>query len=225
MNDFEEVVKQLTLPLNGQYPRPWMTKLADPTQAKVFIVGKNQAKGYLVEKVGSHSRHMDALFNRNGQSCRGLYGEVTGGSSSQTRKNIEGLTSRLERLGVSEVLETNVICYSTPMSSDLSRPRHEGGRTRGREIFQTLLDFVHPKVLIVYGAGASQELSKVLKKDLPKPPSSSKEFPRQSTEISTVFVIRSLAPPAFNTWSAWAEDYLDLLAQRVAHEVRNASAS
>lgn len=224
MSDFEEVMKQLTLPLNDQYPRPWMTKLADPTQAKVFIVGKNQAKGYPVEKVGSHSRHMDALFNRNGESCRGLYDEVTGGEPSRTRSNIDSLTSRLERLGVSEVQETNVICYSTPVSSDLSLPFHTGGRVRGREIFRTLLHFVRPKVLIVHGAGASRELSKLLKNHLPDPPTSPEEFPSQPTEFGTVFVIRSLAPPEFNNWSAWAQTYLDLLAQRVAHEVRTASA-
>ncbi len=225
MSDFEEVVKQLTRPLNDQYPRPWMTKLADPTQAKVFVVGKNQAKGYPIEKVGPHSRHMDALFNRNGQSCRSLYNEVTGGHPSPARLNIENLTSRLEQLGVPEVLETNVICYSTPMSSDLSLPFHTGGRARGREIFRALLHFVRPKVLIVHGSGASRELSKLLKNHLPDPPTSFEEFPRQPTEFGTVFVIRSLAPPEFNKWLAWAQTYLDLLAQRVAHEVHNASAA
>lgn len=219
MNQFEAVVKQLTLPLNGQYPRPWMTKLSDPTQARVFVVGKNQAKGYRVEDVGSHARHLDALFNRNGESNRGLYDEITGGSPSPTRLNIEGLTARLEQLGVPEVLETNVICYSTPMSCDLTLPTHAGGRERGQEIFRALLHFIRPSVLIVHGAGAGRKLAKLLGVDLPGPPTAPHEIRRQATADGTVFVIPSLAPPEYNKWSSWAPDYLDRIAQRAAQEV------
>ncbi len=219
MNSFEEVVKQLTLPLNGQYPRPWMTRLSDPTRARVFIVGKNQAKGYLVEKVGSHARHIDALFNRNGQSNRSLYDEITGGQPSPTRLNVEGLTTRLERLGVPEVLETNVICYSTPLSVDLSLPSHTGGKKRGQEIFRTLLHFIRPSVLIVHGAGASRELAKLLGTDLPEPPTVPSTFHRRETDHGIVFVIPSLAPPEYNKWSSWAPEYLDRLAPLVARDV------
>ena len=42
---FQAAIARLTEPLNGQYPRPWMTELADPLSANVLIVGKNEAKG------------------------------------------------------------------------------------------------------------------------------------------------------------------------------------
>lgn len=35
-NEFEAVIREMTLPINGQYPRPWMTRLTDPRAAKVF---------------------------------------------------------------------------------------------------------------------------------------------------------------------------------------------
>jgi|TARA_B110000967_G_scaffold171343_1_gene181775 hypothetical protein len=38
--EFEETISLLTQPLNGQYPRPWMTNLTNPQEADVFIVGK-----------------------------------------------------------------------------------------------------------------------------------------------------------------------------------------
>ena len=216
---FYVTIQQLTKPLNRRYPRPWMTKLADPASARVFIVGKNQAKGYPVERVGSHQRHMDALFNRNGESSRKLYDEVTGGEPSPTRLNIEGLTRRLEQRGVSEVLETNVICYSTPMSSDLSLPRHDGGRQRGQEIFRTLLHRIEPAVLVVHGAGASKELARLLGTGLPEPPTTPGEIRRTDTSLGTVFVIPSLAPPAYNKWSSWAPGYLNGIADAVAGEL------
>jgi hypothetical protein len=132
----EAVIRELTRPLNGQYPRPWMTKLTDPAQAKVFIVGKNQAKGYPVELVGNQGRHIDALFNRNGQTCRGLYDQINQNKPSPTRQNIVSLVKKLADAGIRETLETNVVCYSTPMSSDLSRSIHQGGAERGEEIFR-----------------------------------------------------------------------------------------
>ena len=39
---FEEAIRRLTEPINGQYPRPWMTEMKRPWEADVFIVGKNQ---------------------------------------------------------------------------------------------------------------------------------------------------------------------------------------
>lgn len=65
--ELEAGIWKLTRPLNGQYPRPWMTDLTDPVRANVFVVGKNQATGYPVEVVGEQSRHLDSLYNRNGQ--------------------------------------------------------------------------------------------------------------------------------------------------------------
>lgn len=221
MTSLEDVVRQLTQPLNDQYPRPWMTKILNPLEARVFIVGKNQAKGYPVKEVGSHDRHIDALFNRNGQSSHGLYDEITGGRPSPTRRNIEGLTARLEELGVPEVLETNLICYSTPMSSDLSLPVHRGGRERGQEIFRALVHLIRPSVLVVHGAGATRKLANFLGTDLPDPPATPSELSCKETDHGTVFVIPSLAPPEFNRWSRWAPGYLDRVAQRVAEELRS----
>lgn len=77
MSQFEDAIRRLTEPLNGQFPRPWMTELKEPLSANVFIVGKNQAKGYEVGRL-THERHMKALFNRGGESCRRVYDEMTG---------------------------------------------------------------------------------------------------------------------------------------------------
>ena len=110
-SEFESTIAELTQPINGQYPRPWMTTLEDPTLAEVFVVGMNQAKTFSAATVGSHERYLDALFNRNGQSCRKLYDEASGGSPSPTRKNMDSLGRCLKQHGITNVLETNVICY------------------------------------------------------------------------------------------------------------------
>ena len=41
-NKFEEQIRRLTEPINGQLPRPWMTEMRNPLEADVFIVGMNQ---------------------------------------------------------------------------------------------------------------------------------------------------------------------------------------
>lgn len=135
---FESTIRELVKPLNNQYPRPWMTKLDDPRQADVFIVGKNQRKVYWADAV-SLACHVDALFNRPPGGCRRLYDKLTSDSPSPARKNIDALVGRLEDVGVENVLETNVICYSTPMSNYLRHKSHDGGAKRGEEIFRFLL--------------------------------------------------------------------------------------
>lgn len=212
---FEAAIASLTQPLNGQYPRPWMTDLIDPRSASVFIVGRNQAKSFDASRL-SHQRYMDALFNRNGESCRALYREFTDSRSSPTRKNIDELRRLLLQEGVENVLETNVICYSTPMSSDLALLSHRGGASRGSEIFQTLLDSIRPRVLIVHGSAATEALSKVLKCNLPV--ASSVPDAPASVRVAnlTVFVVNSMAPPAWNKWHSWASQHLQLVAKAVA---------
>ena len=69
-DEFERIIAALTRPLNGQLPRPWMTDIADPMKATVFIVGKNQAKTFPESRL-NHDRHMDGLFNRSGETARG----------------------------------------------------------------------------------------------------------------------------------------------------------
>lgn len=88
--EFESAISQLTKLINNQFPRPWMTSLKDPRKAQVFVVGRNQRNGYPGDLRGGHNRHLDALFNRQGESCRGVYDEVTGGYPSPTRQRRSG---------------------------------------------------------------------------------------------------------------------------------------
>jgi hypothetical protein len=125
--EFEETISLLTQPLNGQYPRPWMTNLTNPQEVDVFIVGKNQRNGYDCARLGSHDRHLNALFNRNSETCRKVYNEMTAGKASPTRKNTDRFVKILASKGVHNILGTNVICYSTPMSADLRLGQHSGG--------------------------------------------------------------------------------------------------
>jgi hypothetical protein len=210
---FESAISKLTNPLNGQYPRPWMTDLKNPQVASVFIVGKNQAKGFPTERI-THERHVDALFNRNGQSCRGLYLELT--EPSPTRCNIDSFASMLADVGVYQVLETNVVCYSTPMSQDLSLPEHRNGENRGTEMFCTLLHYIKPRVLIAHGAGTIKKLSKVLDASLPS--ARKQPGPPVRVEIGEkiIFIIPSLAPPAWNKWSSWSREHLAEVSKGVA---------
>ena len=216
--EFEAAITLLTQECNGQYPRPWMTNMTDPLTASLFIVGRNQAKGYPTDKL-THMRHLDALFNRAGESCDALYEEVTDFRPSQTRRNIDRFHEILKREGADRILETNVVCYSTPMSSDLRLPAHAGGTLRGTEIFRALLEFVEPKVLIVHGSGASALLGRLLSRPLPAPPSEVSE--PESTDINgmKVFVIPSLAPPKWNQWCGWADAYLTEVAKAAARVV------
>ncbi len=193
--EFERSIVELTRPLNGQLPRPWMTTLRDPCAADTFVVGRNQRNGYRLEEVGSHERHLDALFNRNGQSCRQLYDEITGGKSSPTRQHIDGFARQLEQAGVRRILETNVICYSTPMSADLRARFNTGGAARGEEIFRFLLAAIKPKAIVVHGAGASRQLGRILAADLGPEPESAGDLRSSIHEGMLVVVIRSLAPP------------------------------
>lgn len=145
---FEENIRLLTKPINGQLPRPWMTDVANPVDANVFVVGRNQATTYCAALI-PRQRHMNALFNRNGESCRALYDEVRGGKPSPTRRNIDCFVAKRKRRGV--LVETDVVCYSTRKSADLKHADHAGGRARGEEIFGYVLKTIAPTVLIVYG--------------------------------------------------------------------------
>lgn len=148
-NRLEQRLLPLLRPIRGQYPRPWMTVLPDPTDARVLIVGQNQAKTYPADRL-TQQRYLDAHFNRNGESCRSLYDELTGGRSSPTRRNLDALSADL---AFASVVETNVICYSTPTAVDLREPFHAPGAALGADIFRTLLDEIRPIVIIMHGAG------------------------------------------------------------------------
>jgi hypothetical protein len=226
VNTLETSIRRLTQPVNGQFPRPWMTDMERPEKARIFIVGANQATPFPAALVEGHEAYIDALFNRNGKSCRKLYEEMRGHEGpSQTRKNIDALRAALANVGVNDVLETNVICYSTPMSSDLAHKTHQGGKAAGRAIFLALLDIIRPVALIAHGAGTNKELARVLCTNLPSPPLHHADGVararvqaqlRGEAYAPMIFVIPSLAPPKWNGWQKWAQPHL----AEVCSEVR-----
>ncbi|MEW9614288.1 hypothetical protein AB3G45_10725 [Shinella sp. S4-D37] len=191
-----------------------MTALTDPTTASVFTVGKNQRNGFDAATVGSHEHYVNTLFNRGPETCRQLYDRMVG-APSPTRKNTDALVTKLRSHGISEVLETNVICYSTPMSSDLRKLAHLGGTERGQEIFAVLLDLIQPRVLISHGADTAKKLSRILQVRLPAPPTAPSDPLECVVGGTTVFIIPSLAPPQFNKWSRWSEPHLEKVCERV----------
>ena len=212
---FERAIRELTKPINGQLPRPWMTSMTNPLEADVFIVGVNQATEYPSESI-PHQRHMDALFNRNGESCHALYDEARRDRPpSRTRQNIDGLSARLHLRNIQNILETDVVCYSTRVSSELRKEAHAGGIQRGRHIFRYLLSEIAPAVIIVHGSRASKDLSRVL--DIPRlqVPGHADEICDVQTERHLIIPIPTLAPPAFNMWSSWSDGYLNKVADLV----------
>lgn len=211
----ESAIFEATQPINGQLPRPWMTELRDPLKATVFIVGRNQRHGYEATRI-SHQRHIDALFNRNGESCRKVYEEITGGTASPTRNNTDNFRAMLKAQGVTDVLETNVICYSTPMSADLSLSEHAGGALHGSEIFRLLFELMKPRVLIAHGAGTRRDLAKLLEVTLPEAQTHPGSPVSEAMSAARVFVIPSLAPPQWNKWQSWAPEHLRAVAEEVA---------
>ena len=214
MNQFEEIIGELTAPINDQLPRPWMTDMKDPQAAEVFIVGMNQRNPYPAKEI-PHSRHLDALFNRNGESCRALYDEVTKGKPSRTRRNTDGLTARLKQRNVHSILETDVVCFSTPLGRDLRQSANVAGAKNGEEIFRYLLTAIAPKALIIHGAGSVKRASRILSMNGLCVPSSADEICDVQTSQHVVIPIPTLAPPGFNMWSSWSEEYLDRVADRV----------
>jgi hypothetical protein len=155
-------------------------------------------------------------FNRNGESCRDLYDELTDGRPSPTRKNTDRLVEYLAQQGVHRVLETNVICYSSPMSADLRQETHSGGAARGEELFQYLVHAIDPRVLIVHGAGARKQLSRILEAPLGDEPTTADDVSYVNVGNRMIVTIPSLAPPAFNKWCGWADDHFDAVARFVA---------
>lgn len=213
-DSFEERIRELTKPINGQLPRPWMTEMTNPQDADVFIVGMNQSKKYCAEDI-LHQRHIDALFNRNEESCRGLYNWVTNGKPSLTRRNTDDLVGRLNQRGIHNILETNVVCYSTGTSTELRTRDHAEGARRGKEIFQYLLDEISPAILIVHGAGSLKQVSSTLRIRQLTVPKSADEICDVQAKRHLVIPVPSLGPPEFYKWSSWSNEYLDMVADRV----------
>ena len=245
-----EAIRELTRPINGQYPRPWMVE-GNPAEAEVFLVGKNQKNQFTPSDIltpsdipthdesthdeSTHDEFLDAHFNcGTPNKCRALYDKVARkrrrGRPSPTRKNIDRLRDCLKGEGVTKVLETNVICYSTSMSADLRRPEHSGGQLRGSEIFRAVLDGVRPKALVVFGAGAAEKLGKTLGASLPAP-IHHPEFKACPTLLQVewgqigVLVIPSLAPPEWYKWYSQADAAFPVIARTVAEMLRGRTAS
>ena len=192
--------------------------MAHPEKARIFVVGYNQATGFPAALVGSHDDYIDALFNRNDRSCQKLYERLRGDDGpSPTRKHIDKLREDLAREGLDDVVETNVICYSTPMSSDLAQMQNKGGKAVGRQIFEEILAIIRPKILIAHGARTAKELGRVLSARLPAAAATKADhvscarihtYLRGESYTPIVLVIPSLAPPAWNVWQKWAEAHL-----------------
>ena len=222
-SELETKLLQLTSPINGQYPRPWLTDCSNPAAAKVFTVGRNQRRGFLREAVedlvGNHQGYVDALFNRGKIKCRPLYDQLTG-APSPTRINTDFLVQCLADCGVTDVIETNVICYSTPMSSDLRKSEHAGGKSRGTELFQTIFEIIKPRAVIAHGAGTAREVATLLGIPQPQLPGRPEATSRMSIGDTSIWFIPSLAPPAFNRWQRWSQDHLALVAREVADTLK-----
>jgi hypothetical protein len=161
-------------------------------------VGANQAKRYDAHAVGSLDAYCDALFNRGDENCRALYDRMTKGRPSPTRTNLDAAVKALGEVGIHDVLETNVVCYSTPMSTDLSLSMNAKGREQGEAIFRLLLEHISPAIVWVHGAGAAKRLPRVLPKVPHLKPGEGWTWARSGARL--VIVTRSLAPPAANTW-------------------------
>jgi hypothetical protein len=222
VTDLEAKIRELTKPVNGQYPRPWMTKMKNPERARIFVVGYNDAVKFPASKI-THKKFLNALFNRGIPDCRGLYDEVTKGRPRPSRNNIDKLIDTLESKGLRDVLGTNVICYSTPMGPDIGAAEHDGGFEIGTKIFQCLVRSIKPKIIIIHGKGAREKVEKLFGIELPE--ASSKPTKLSEKQITlygaliTFITIKSLSPPEANKWARWRCDSFDLLATTITKKI------
>jgi hypothetical protein len=235
MDKFEQLIRKLTTEINGQYPRPWMTNLRDPSRAEVFIVGYNPATAYRSDCV-DYERFIDSLFNRNGEGCRKFYTEIT--KQTPTRDNIEMFASKLKKVGVGSILETNVVCYGAK-PKDLNLPEHNGGKKLGKEIFRTLVREIRPKVIILHGKKVREEFRRAFNlPSLPDTPDTKDKYVQIELDLDSqlglrtqLFVIPSLALPAYQSWPYrplrsfchWADEYLEEISERVRQVVEPGS--
>lgn len=154
----------------------------------------------------SHDTYLDALFNRGEESCRALYDRIAG-KPSRTRQVSDRLVQVLRQLGLEGVLQTNVICYSTPRATDIRAPEHRAGLEPGTEIFETLVRIIQPCVLIVHGAATRRLADGIL--DLsPKLPDAPSELGLpiyQDYVHLRIFPVQSLSGAPYNSWKRWSE--------------------
>lgn len=192
---FEDLIRTMTTPRDGAYPRPWMTD-TDPDQAKILIVGASSAKTFRCADVGDHEQFLDALWNRNGRRCRVMYDAATT-KPSRTRPNIDRLSEMLAARGLTS-MQTNVSCASARYDAELS----EEDRAHGTEIFKAVVEHVPWQAMIVYGVGASKRFGRAFGMAMPRVPLPDSAPVQVSLRGRTVFVSPTLAPPSYRT-SVW----------------------
>ena len=215
LGELESAIRGLTIPVLGQYPRPWMTEIDNPSEADIFVIGANQATAYAPQIIGSHDRFLDAHFNRNGLNCRALYEEVRG-KPSLTRSHSDTFVDMLKAAGAEKLIETNAVCFSTPNAEDLKRPSNKLGLEKGVDIFRELVRIISPKVAIVHGSGTVKMFKKYHGISLPDPPQDSFQIRRKAVGSTMFIVIPTLGAPAVNKWHSWRSSYLQSLAGEVA---------
>jgi hypothetical protein len=227
---FEQKVWGWTAPVNRQYPRPWTSRCAAPHSARVFLVGLNQATEFRTSEM-TQEEVVNALLGRGGSSLDDLYRRARrddDGLPSPTRTNINAFVDRLRARAIHDVLETNVVCYSTSSSSELRRPEHLEGHTVGQRIFRELLQEVQPTVVVAHGAKTLRYLGRIAGEALPQGPETSAEGVKSTRALlwespattapskALVVSMRSLALPHWYTWHDWAPSHMDAVADVVA---------
>ncbi len=219
LSHLESTIRRLTQPVLGQYPRPWMTDLTDPSGAEVFVVGANPATPYAPQQVGSHERFLNALFNRAGETCRALYNEVRG-KSSGTRSHSDEFVQMLRQGGVTKILETNTVCFSTPKFKDVYKLENREGLVRGIEIFEEIFRIIRPRIMVVHGSGVFKSFKADHAIAFSSPPERSDEFPRAVIGETLVLVIPSLGRPKVDQWPFQRTGYLREIVRQSAEHLR-----
>lgn len=207
MSEFEDRIRALTSPRNGIYPRPW-TADTDPMPADVLIVGASSARTFRVADVGNHEQFVDALWNRNGKTCRAMYDAATS-KPSLTRPNLDRLSQMLATHGLRS-LQTNVTCASASYDADVS----QDDRAHGTALFKTVVTHVPWRAMILHGAGAGKRFGRAFGVSIPSVPSPEDAAPVWTTIYDRpVFVSPTLAYPGYRT-SVWP--YLERVVAAIA---------
>lgn len=206
MMNFEDKIRSMTMPRGGAYPRPWMTD-SNPEQAEVLIVGASSAKTFRASDVADHDHFLNALWNRNGQTCRKMYNSATT-KPSRTRPNLDRLSEMLTAHGLTSI-QTNVSCASARYDAELSG----NDRAHGTEIFKAVVSHVPWKAMIVYGVGASKSFGRAFGIAMPQVPSPDSAPVQISFKGKTVFLSPTLAPPSYRL-SVWP--YLERVVETIA---------
>ncbi|MBV1918743.1 MAG: hypothetical protein KUG65_11890 [Sphingomonadaceae bacterium] len=216
MKELERKIRPLLSPVSGGYLRPWMTSSMHPERCKVWVVGANPATTFPISRIESLESYIDALFNRNGRSIRALFDEIKGGKPGPANRNLSKVKEALESLGIHDVLQTNINCYPTRMSADLSAPSNGEGRARGAALFKTLLETVKPEVIWLHGAGTLKKFHKLYEPRLPRRLTDGEIFRTQEIEGRLYVLTACLAPPAFNLWHRQFEGVLIKASEAIA---------